>query len=153
MKRGLVALLALVVMGNALDAAGEAFAPRHAYYLFLADVPQGCEDCYVPLLVARQTLEEIAASGKGAMIVLITTYERDSIWKLERSVSLAAADVAARERVVRVRGRRYRYQEIGPAEVLRLLEKPEGSIPIHRTTPAPDKKLLEDLIAAFRGGM
>jgi len=152
MKRGLVALLALVVLGNALDAAGEASASRHAYYLFLADVPQGCEDCYVPLLVARQTLEEVAASGRDAMIVLITTYERDSIWKLERSVSLAAADVAARERIVRVRGRRYRYQEIGPAEVLRLLENPAGSIPIHRIMPVPDEKLLEDLIAAFRGG-
>jgi hypothetical protein len=33
-----------------------------------------------------------------------------------------------------------------------LKEKPEGSIPMHRTTPAPDKKLLEDLIALFRGG-
>ena len=152
MKRGLVALLVLVVLGNALEAAGEASASRHAYYLYLADVAQGCEDCYVPLLVARQTLEEVAASGRDAMIVLVTTYERDSIWKLERSVSLAAADVAARERIVRVRGRRYRYQEIGPAEVLRLLEKPEGSIPIHRTSPAPDKILLEDLIAAFRGG-
>ena len=151
MQRGLVALLALVVMGNALDAAGEAFAPRHAYYLFLADVPQGCEDCYAPLLLARQTLEEIAALGRDGMIVLITTYERDSIWKLEQNVSLAAADVAARERIVRVRGRRYRYLEIGPAEVLRLLEKPEGSIPIHRIMPVPDRKLLEELIAAFRG--
>jgi hypothetical protein len=152
MKRGLVALLALVVMGNALEAAGEASASRHAYYLFLADVPKGCEDCYVPLLIVSQTLEELAASGGDATIVLITTYERDSIWKLERSVSLAAADVAARERIVRVRGRRYRYQEIDPAEVLRLLGKPEGSIPIHRTTPPPEKKVLEDLIAAFRGG-
>lgn len=152
MKLGLGALLALVVLGNALDAAGEASASRHAYYLFLADVPQGCEDCYVPLLVARQTLDEVAASGRDAMIVLITTYERDSIWKLERSVSLAAADVATKDRIVRVRGRRYRYQEIGPAEVLRLLENPRGSIPVHRIIPVPDKESLEDLIAAFRGG-
>lgn len=40
MKRGLVALLALVVMGNALEPAGKASASRHAYYLYLADVPQ-----------------------------------------------------------------------------------------------------------------
>jgi len=91
MKRGLVALPALVVLGNAFDASGEASASRHAYYLFLTDVPQGCEDCYVPLLVARQTLEEVAASGRDAMIVLITAYELDSIGKLERSMSLAAA--------------------------------------------------------------
>ena len=152
MKGGLVALLALVVMGNASDAPGEASASRHAYYLFLADAPRGCEDCYVPLLIAGQSLEDVAASGRDATIVLITTYERDSIWKLERRVSLAAADVAAGERVLRLRGRRYRYQGIGAAEVLRLLEKPAGRIPIHRTMPVPDEKSLEDLIAAFRGG-
>jgi hypothetical protein len=41
--------------------------------------------------------------------------------------------------------------EITAAEVLRLLEKPEGTIPIHRLMPVPDRKVLEDLIAAFRG--
>ncbi len=65
--------------------------------------------------------------------------------------SAAAADISTRERIVRLRGRRYRYQEIAPAEVLRLLEKPEGTIPIHRLQPIPDKKSLEDLIAAFQG--
>jgi hypothetical protein len=74
-----------------------------------------------------------------------------SIWKVERSVPLAAADVSATERIVRLRGRRYRWQEITPAEVLRLLEKPGGTIPIHRLAPVPDRKSLEDLIAAFRG--
>lgn len=36
-------------------------------------------------------------------------------------------------------------------EVLRLLDKPERTIPIHRVVPIPDKKALEDLVAAFRG--
>jgi hypothetical protein len=153
MKRGdLVALLVLVATCLALGPAGEAAASPHAYYLFLAGAPQGCEDCYVPLLIVPQSLETVAASGRDTMIVLITTYERDSIWKVERGVSLAAGDVSARERVVCLRGRRYRYQDIAPAEVLRLLEKPEGTVPIHRTMPIPDQKSLEDLIAAFRGG-
>jgi hypothetical protein len=39
-----------------------------------------------------------------------------------------------------------------PGEGLRLLEKPEGTIPIHRVLPIPDKKSLEDLIVALRGG-
>jgi hypothetical protein len=56
----------------------------------------------------------------------------------------------AKERIVRLRGRRYRYQEVPPAEVLRLLEQPEGTIPIHRLLPVPDKASLADLIAAFR---
>jgi hypothetical protein len=66
-------------------------------------------------------------------------------------VALATSDVSVAERIVRLRGRRYRFQEITPTEVLRLLEKPNGTIPIHRITPVPDTKSLEDLVAAFRG--
>ena len=146
-----LAWLPVVAMAFAPAAAGGAETFPHAYYLFLAGAPQGCEDCYVPLLVTRQTLEEVASAGGDSASVLITTYERDSIWKVERSVPLAAADVSASERIVRLRGRRYRWQEITAAEVLRLLEKPEGTIPIHRLMPVPDRKVLEDLIAAFRG--
>lgn len=152
MKCAFGALLVLVAIASAMTIAGEGAASRHAYYLFLAGPPQGCEDCYIPLLVVASTLEEVAASGGETTVVLITTYERDSIWKVERGVSLAAADVKARERVVRLGGRRYRYQEIGPAEVLRLLENPQGGIPIHRTIPVPGRELLEDLISAFRRG-
>jgi hypothetical protein len=148
--RALFALLAVVAIGLVPAAAADVGAVPHAYYLFLAGVPQGCEDCYVPLLITQRPLGEVASSGRDSAVVLITTYERDSIWKLERDVSLAAADISAVERVVRLRGRRYRWQGIAPAEVLRLLEKPEGSIPIHRVTPVPDGKSLEDLIAAFR---
>ena len=149
--RGLIALLAVVAIGLVPAAAADVGAAPHAYYLFLADAPQGCEDCYVPLLITQKPLGEVASSGRDSAVVLITTYERDSIWKLDRDVPLAAADVSAVERVVRLRGRRYRWQWVAPAEVLRLLEKPEGSIPIHRVTPVPGKKALEDLIAAFRG--
>jgi hypothetical protein len=151
MKRADLVALLLVAIGLVPPPAGAAAVSLRAYYLFLAGPPQGCEDCYVPVLVIRQPLEEIAASKGNATIVLITTYERDSILKVERDVSLAAADVLATERIVRLRGRRYRYQEITPAEVLRLLEKPAGTVPVHWVTPVPDKKSLEDLIAAFRG--
>ena len=149
--RGLIGLLAVVAIGVVPAAAADVGAASHAYYLFLAGAPQGCEDCYVPLLITQRPLGEVAPSGRDSTVVLITTYERDSIWKVERDVLLPATDISAPERVVRFRGRRYRWQEIAPAEVLRLLEKPEGSIPIHRITPVPDKKSLEDLIAAFRG--
>ena len=150
-RRDLAALLALVAIGLVLAAAGAAGGSAHAYYLFLAGVPQGCEDCYVPLVIAEKALDDVASSGSDSAIVLIITYERDSIWKVERDVPLAAADVSTGERIVRLRGRRYRWQEIPPAEVLRLLEKPEGTIPIHRLVAIPDKKSLEDLIATFRG--
>ena len=62
MKRGLGVLLALAAFGMATGASGDVAASWHAYYLFLAGVPTGCEDCYVPLLVARSTLEEVAAN-------------------------------------------------------------------------------------------
>jgi hypothetical protein len=151
MKGGaLVASLGLVVIGLVPSAPVSATASLHAYYLFLAAAPKGCEACYVPLLVTGQALPEVAASGRDTTIILITTYERDSIWKVERGVSLAAGDVAPDERVIRLRGRRYRYQEIPPAEVLRLLEKPEGRVPVHRAAPVPDQKSLEDLVVAFR---
>ena len=149
--RTLGALLAVVAIGFVPAAAADVGAAPHAYYLFLAGAPQGCEDCYVPLLISQRPLGDVASSGRDSAVVLITTYERDSIWKLERDVVLAASDISAPERVVRLRGRRYRWQGVTPAEVLRLLEKPEGSIPIHRITPVPDKKSLDDLIAAFRG--
>jgi hypothetical protein len=149
--RRFISLLAVVAIGLVSAAAADVGAAPHAYYLFLAGTPQGCEDCYVPLLITEKPLGEVLSSGRDSAVVLITTYERDSIWKLERDVLLAAADISAPERVVRLRGRRYRWQGISPAEVLRLLEKPEGSIPVHRVVPVPDKKSLDDLIAAFRG--
>ena len=147
----LVAVLALVALGLGPAAAEDRGASPHVCYLFLADAPGGCEDCYIPLLVTQPSLEEVASSGIDGTTVLITTYERDSIWMVERGILLLAADVSARERRIRFRGRLYRYQEIAPAEALRLLEKPEGTIPIHRLVSVPDRKSLEDLIAALRG--
>lgn len=44
--------------------------------------PQGCEDCYVPLLVTRHILDEVA---------LITTDERDSMPDKESLEDLVAA--------------------------------------------------------------
>jgi hypothetical protein len=147
---GLLVAIAVDAMSSAPALAGEAGAAPHAYYLFFAGAPQSCEDCYVPLLITQRPLEDVSSPGRDGA-VLITTYERDSIWTVERGVSLAAADVSTGERVVRLRGRRYRYQEVTAAEVLRLLEKPAGTIPIHRTAPIPDKRSLEDLAGAFRG--
>jgi hypothetical protein len=150
-RRALVALLTLSVFITVAAWAGDLGTRPRVYYLFLAGAPQSCEDCYVPLLLTDRALDDTASSGGERRIVLITTYERDSIWKLERGVALATSDVSVAERIVRLRGRRYRFQEITPTEVLRLLEKPNGTIPIHRITPVPDTKSLEDLVAAFRG--
>jgi hypothetical protein len=110
---------------------------KHAYYLFIAGTPVGCEDCYVPLLITTESLEEIAHEKTKADCALITTYERDSIWHNEGLVSIAPTDIEKSPRTLRLRGRRYRYQEISSAEALRLLQNPLGAIPISRPLLPP----------------
>ena len=43
-----------------------------------------------------------------------------------------AGAIETQPRIIRVNGKSYRYQEISPSEVLALLEKPRGTIPISR---------------------
>jgi hypothetical protein len=126
---------------------------KHAYYLFLEGGGAGCEECYVPLLITQNTLEQIAAAGKVDEGLLIITYERDSIWQGKGKVSLQAAHILSKERTVRLNTRKYRYQEIGREEVLKLLEHPMGTIPISRpqgTGMPVDGPSLADLIKAFK---
>jgi hypothetical protein len=113
----------------------------------------GCEACYIPLLVSVAPLEETAKNPAGQDCVLITTYERDSIWQVNGIVHLASGDIVVAPRTVRVRKRNYRYQEVNPAEVLKLLENPMGTIPISRPflhSDLPPGPSIEQLIAAFR---
>jgi hypothetical protein len=126
---------------------------RHGYYLFLADTPIACEQCYVPLLLTIAPLEEIAKDPAGQDCDLITTYERDSIYLMNGIVHVAPADIAAAPRTIRVRKRNYRYQEITAAEILHLLEHPLGTIPVSRTffhSDLPPGPPLDALIAALR---
>jgi hypothetical protein len=150
-------LLILPVLGKSQApkvSEGGRIAYRHAYYLFLSDTPHGCEECYIPLLVSSEPLQQIAsAPAEKTRCVLITTYERDSIWHEDGLVVVAAGDVEAAPRMIELRGRKYRYQEINADEALKLFMKPMGTIPISRPmlpgaeVPGPT---LDDLIADFR---
>jgi hypothetical protein len=126
---------------------------KHAYYLFLEGGGSGCEECYVPLLITRNSLDQIAAGGRFEESILIITYERNSIWQSKGRVSLQAAHILSGERIVRLNAKRYRYQEISAEEVLKLLENPLGTIPISRIkapgTP-PDGPSLAQLIKDFK---
>jgi hypothetical protein len=126
---------------------------RNAYYLFQAGTISACEDCYVPLLITPEPLDEIAKQTANANCVWITTYERDSIWQMNGIVGVAPRSIEAPQRVIRLNGHSYRYQEITTHEVLKLLEKPNGTIPISRPY-VPDKSepgsKLADLIWDFR---
>ena len=153
MKRNAMLCVAMVFVAASLGLSGvraqaaDRPAYRHAYYLFLADAPKGCEDCYVPMLITVEPLAKSPASG-----VLIITYERDSIWHDDGIVSFAGGDIQVGPRIMTLRGRRYRYQEVSSAEVLKLLENPQGTIPISRpyqppaSAPGPS---LTELIAGF----
>jgi hypothetical protein len=128
-------------------------AYKHAYYLFLSGVTNACEACYVPLLVSRHSLEEIAQGSEAQHCVFAYTYERNSIWEIMGAVPVEASAIETRPRIIRVNGKSYRYQEISPSELLELLEKPYGTIPISR--PMMINKMvpgasLSELIVDFR---
>jgi hypothetical protein len=124
----------------------------HAYYLFLSGIPAGCEDCYVPLLITAKSLEEIASEETKAECALIATYERDSVWHNEGLFTVAPTDIETSPRILHVRGKRYRYQEISSAEALRLLQNPHGTIPISRPQlpQASEGPSIEALILELR---
>jgi hypothetical protein len=169
MTRTFVNILSLVrcstVLWTALCAVAVAIAGtetpavplyRHGYYLFL-DGGERCERCYVPLFITAEPLERIAKSKTDADGFLIVTYERDSIWEVKGSTSVLHGDIQPQPRIVRLKLKEglkeYRYQEVGPAEVLKLLRSPEGTIPVHRLHSSsywPMAPSREDLISAFQ---
>jgi hypothetical protein len=126
---------------------------HHGYYLFLAGTPQGCEDCYVPLLLTRKNIEDLKRSPTADDCVLITTFERDSIWHYDGLVRVGQSEINEAERKVRISNKTYRYQEIGAGEILILLDNPLGKIPISRPyLPAklPVGPELKQLISDFK---
>jgi len=126
---------------------------KYAYYLFQTGPATGCEDCYVPLLITQEPIDEIAEHTGSADCVWITTYERDSIWQMNGTVAVAPETIESPRRIIRFNGHSYRYQEITKREALKLFEKPKGVLPISRpylpdkTTPGSS---LDDLISDFR---
>jgi hypothetical protein len=128
-------------------------AYKHAYYLFLSSVPNACEACYVPLLVSQNSLEEIAQSREAQHCIFAYTFERNSIWEIRGAMPVDAGAIETQPRIIHVNGKSYRYQEISPREVLRLLEKPDGTIPISRpmiTNKIVPGASLSELIWDFR---
>ena len=106
----------------------------------------------MPLLITTESLEEIAGEKTEADCALITTYERDSVWHNEGLVAVEPTEIEKSPRILHVRGKRYRYQEISVAEALKLLQNPTGTIPISRPqlprgSPGPS---IEALILELR---
>ncbi len=150
----LLAFLSLAFAAGPQVRPPAAAAPyRHGYYLFLASQPVMCEACYIPMLLTVAPLEDIAKDPAGQDGDLLTTYERDSIFQFNGIVHVAPADITVAPRAIYLRRRDYRYQEITGAEILHLLEHPQGTIPISRPllqSDSPPGPGLAELKAAFR---
>ena len=132
-------------------ALGEQNRYQCSYYLF--EVPatvNGCSDCYVPLLVAQGPIE----AQRDQEVVVITTYERDSIWQVQRQV-LKYTDLAIELPVRKIKfgGKIYRYQWVDNTEPIRLLKNPLGTSRGATLNPRIDtRRTLVYLIDAYTTG-
>jgi hypothetical protein len=181
MKRIVFSLILLVLTGPAADRpASQAHQPfRHAYYLFQEDAT-GCSACYIPLLLTKESLEDLPRIKKLDDCRPILTYERDSIWQVlaSQTINDSEVDVAARKirftmyvegyvnsegkgsttagpSLVRVqtpayKNLSYRYQEVGSAEVIKLLQNPQGTIPISKPAMMQARLDLTEIITDFK---
>lgn len=119
---------------------GELAPVRHAYVLLAEGSSTDCERCYVPLLLTRDRI----APGVGQRGYLVVTYRRDSVWEIgDEPVRLREIDEG--RRTVRIGEIRYRYVEIHASEARRLLQQPEGGLPVHRPG-APVKEHQKGLV-------
>jgi hypothetical protein len=128
---------------------------RHGYYLFVVGPETQGQDRTIPMLLTSNALEQVAEGRPEQQSVLVITYERDSVFYVKSDIQIPANDVRPLERQVRVQvglepqsTRWYRYQEVSAAEVHRLLEHPQGTIPVHR--PGPSREKLNAILSAFR---
>lgn len=129
-------------------------APAEGKYVayWLAPHPAGANEAEYPvLLLARLPMDELAEHVTllgllkkkseqqppllEAPALAVVTYKKDSIWNADgvpfkpvRSVADLRPDV----RKVTVNGTAYRYEACPVKEVVRLLERPEGTVHIHR---------------------
>jgi hypothetical protein len=70
-----------------------------------------------------------------SLALVIETYRKDSIWNRDRRPLKPVRSiwkVDAETRHIVVNGNTYRYEECPLTEVVRLLEHPEGKLPLHR---------------------
>lgn len=93
---------------------------------------------YQRLLVTRGPIEQLAGVKSGSKLLFdnaamtFQTYKRDSLWEDPfRSVQQFGA-VDAKAKTAVVDGSTYLYEPCPLEDVVGLLEKPEGTIPIHR---------------------
>lgn len=111
-------------------------APFRAYWLMAPDEGKRAE--YQHLLVTHGAIEELAGHSTWSpfpldnMAMTFRTYKRDSLWdKPFLGIKVFGAIDAASKTAV-VDGASYLYEPCPLADVVKLLDKPLGSLPISR---------------------
>ena len=106
----------------------------HAYWL-TETAPHGE---YVDLLISKEPIPRLAEVLPDASATVVTTYAKDSIWNRDghpfRPVeSFKMVDDA--KQMASMNGKEYRLETAPLRDVVALLEKPNGTLPVHRIRP------------------
>jgi hypothetical protein len=134
----LFAILAGTCMVLAAPATRPATQPSTYYAYWLTQTDPNHRE-YIDLLIAREPIQQVAAKAplKGLANV-VTTYAKDSIWNADRHPFRCAEWITFLDRetnLIRLNGTEYRYSTASIKDVVALLEKPEGTLPVHRIWP------------------
>jgi hypothetical protein len=108
--------------------------PYRGYWLTIA----GDRNEYRTLLVTRGSIETLAGHSSWSALpfdnsaMTFRTYGTDSMWNKPFACVQKFGDVDAKTRTANVDGVAYVYEPCSVQDVIRLLENPDGTIPIHR---------------------
>ena len=108
-------------------------APYQAYWLVGAD-----GQAYPTLLITHEPLENLAGHKKSSdlaldnMAMTFRTYKKDSLWDEPFRLVQEVGAVDAKAKTVVLDGANYVYEPGSLEDVVRLMEKPDGTIPISR---------------------
>src|SRR5206468_3147975 len=128
-----IALAAVLLWATTVSAQPAQY--RHAYYFVPRRQGDGLRALLHPVAADLRAARRARRPGSRCRRDHDVRARLDLV--VGEGVRLAAADVVPVGRTLRLRDKRYRYQEISPREVVRLLENPRGAIPIGRPmTPA-----------------
>jgi hypothetical protein len=137
MKTTLVAIgLALLFISAPRGVSAAADAPYQAFWLTLND--KGNE--YVNLVFSRRPLADLVgapASTNASVLdsdaLVLATYAKDSIWNIDqRPIKVLRQVEKVRNAEVTIAGQAFTWTTADMKDAVRILENPEGKIPVHR---------------------
>ena len=137
MKTPLVAIgLALLILSAPRGACAGGDDPYQAFWLTL-DTKR---NVYVDLVFSRRPLAELVGAPVNTNTtlldsdaVVLTTYAKDSIWNFDRRPIRALRQVEkVKNAEVTINGQVFTWTKADMKDAERILESPEGKIPIHR---------------------